>query len=70
MLIFKIIINLKKKIDYVENEGGKNKGFAFVEYEDIANSEKAIKSLNGKKINGRKIVVFERNIFKKFNLIF
>jgi RNA recognition motif-containing protein len=35
------------------------KGFAFVEFADDANADKAIKELNGTEYNGRKLVVNE-----------
>jgi len=38
---------------------GQGKGFAFVEYADDANADKAIKDLNGTEYNGRKLVVNE-----------
>lgn len=38
---------------------GQGKGFAFVEFADDANADKAIKELNGTDYNGRKIVVNE-----------
>ena len=42
--------------DKYTNQG---KGFGFVEYEDDADAEKAIKELTGKDYGGRKIVVNE-----------
>ena len=42
--------------DKFTNQG---KGFAFVEFEDDANADKAIKELNGTELGGRKIVVNE-----------
>ncbi|MCJ7805035.1 RNA-binding protein [Patescibacteria group bacterium] len=38
---------------------GQGKGFAFVEFADDANADKAIKELNGTDYNGRKLVVNE-----------
>ncbi len=38
---------------------GQGKGFAFVEFADDANADKAIKELNGTDFNGRKLVVNE-----------
>jgi len=38
---------------------GQGKGFAFVEFADDANADKAIKELDGTEYNGRKIVVNE-----------
>jgi len=38
---------------------GQGKGFAFVEFADDANADKAIKDLNGTEFNGRKLVVNE-----------
>ena|SRR3989337_652630 len=38
---------------------GQGKGFAFVEFADDANADKAIKDLNGTEYNGRKLVVNE-----------
>lgn len=38
---------------------GQGKGFAFVEFADDANADKAIKELNGTEYNGRKLVVNE-----------
>ena len=42
--------------DKFTNQG---KGFAFVEFADDANADKAIKELNGTEFGGRKIVVNE-----------
>ena len=42
--------------DKFTNQG---KGFAFVEFADDANADKAIKELNGTDYNGRKLVVNE-----------
>ncbi|KKQ97753.1 MAG: hypothetical protein UT23_C0008G0026 [Candidatus Woesebacteria bacterium GW2011_GWA1_39_12] len=42
--------------DKFTNQG---KGFAFVEFADDANADKAIKELNGTELGGRKIVVNE-----------
>ena len=42
--------------DKFTNQG---KGFAFVEFADDANADKAIKELNGTEYNGRKLVVNE-----------
>lgn len=36
---------------------GQSKGFGFVEMEDIKEGQNAIKSLNGKEINGRSITI-------------
>lgn len=41
----------------MERETGRSKGFGFVELEDNAMAQKAIKELNGKEIEGRKVVV-------------
>jgi len=38
---------------------GRGKGFGFVEYEDDADADKAIKELSGKDLGGRKIIVNE-----------
>lgn len=38
---------------------GRSKGFGFVEMEDAADGQKAIKELNGKELNGRAITVDE-----------
>lgn len=38
---------------------GQSKGFGFVEMEDLKDGQNAIKSLNGKELNGRAIVVNE-----------
>jgi RNA recognition motif-containing protein len=38
---------------------GQSKGFGFVEMEDIKEGQNAIKSLNGKELNGRAIMVNE-----------
>ena len=38
---------------------GQGKGFAFVEFKDDANADKAIKELDGTDYNGRKMVVNE-----------
>lgn len=43
----------------VDKFSGQGKGFAFVEYVDDANADKAIKELNGTELGGRKIVVNE-----------
>lgn len=40
-----------------DRDSGRSKGFGFVEYEDIANNQKAVDSLNGKELDGRAITV-------------
>lgn len=35
----------------------KSKGFGFVEFEDEANNQKAVETLNGKELDGRTITV-------------
>lgn len=42
-----------------DRESGQSKGFGFVEFEDSADAQKAIKELNGKDFNGRSITVNE-----------
>lgn len=43
----------------VDKYSGQGKGFGFVEYADDANADKAIQTLNGTEMGGRKIVVNE-----------
>lgn len=43
----------------VDKYSGQGKGFGFIEYADDANADKAIQTLNGSEIGGRKIVVNE-----------
>jgi len=43
----------------VDKYSGQGKGFGFVEYTDDANADKAIQTLNGTEMGGRKIVVNE-----------
>jgi cold-inducible RNA-binding protein len=42
-----------------DRETGQSKGFGFVEMEDSAAAQKAIKELNGKEVSGRSIMVNE-----------
>jgi len=42
-----------------DRDSGQSKGFGFVEMEDDAAAEKAIKELNGKGLSGRSIMVNE-----------
>ncbi len=42
-----------------DRDTGQSKGFGFVEMEDDAAAEKAIKELNGKELSGRSIMVNE-----------
>lgn len=42
-----------------DRDSGQSKGFGFVEMEDDAAAEKAIKDLNGKEVSGRSIMVNE-----------
>jgi len=46
-----------KKIRLVEDQEGKFRGYAFVEYADEAQMKAAYKNADGKKIDGRRIVV-------------
>lgn len=43
----------------MDRESGRSKGFGFVEFEDDAAAQAAIKQLNGNDIQGRTIVVSE-----------
>ncbi|KKT67081.1 MAG: RRM domain-containing RNA-binding protein [Candidatus Curtissbacteria bacterium GW2011_GWC1_44_33] len=43
----------------VDKYTSQGKGFGFVEYADDANADKAIQTLNGTEMGGRKIVVNE-----------
>jgi cold-inducible RNA-binding protein len=43
----------------VDRETGRPRGFAFVEYQDRANAEKAIQQFNGQVFNGRPLAVSE-----------
>jgi cold-inducible RNA-binding protein len=43
----------------MDRETGRSKGFGFVEIEDDAQAEAAIKDLNGKDYNGRDLIVNE-----------
>ncbi|ALS98699.1 RNA recognition motif domain-containing protein [Lacimicrobium alkaliphilum] len=42
-----------------DRETNRSKGFGFVEFEDRAEAEAAIESLNGKEVSGRALVVNE-----------
>lgn len=42
-----------------DRDTGQSKGFGFVEMEDSAEAQNAIKELNGKEVGGRSIVVNE-----------
>jgi RNA recognition motif-containing protein len=42
-----------------DRDSGQSKGFGFVEMEDAAAAQNAIKELNNKELSGRKIVVNE-----------
>jgi cold-inducible RNA-binding protein len=42
-----------------DRDSGQSKGFGFVEMEDTAAAQNAIKELNGKEVSGRSIVVNE-----------
>lgn len=57
--LFQEIGELSSVTVIVDKYTGQGKGFAFVEYTDDANADKAIKELNGKEMGGRKIVVNE-----------
>jgi cold-inducible RNA-binding protein len=40
-----------------DKSSGQSKGFGFVEMEDLKEAQNAIKTLNGKEVNGRAIMV-------------
>ncbi|MEX1995320.1 MAG: RNA-binding protein [Candidatus Saccharimonadales bacterium] len=42
-----------------DRDSGQSKGFGFVEMEDVKEGQNAIKTLNGKDLSGRSIVVNE-----------
>lgn len=46
-----------KKVRLIEDEEGKSRGYAFVEYEKEADMKSAYKHADGKKIDGRRVVV-------------
>ncbi|GLD92793.1 hypothetical protein PINS_up001372 [Pythium insidiosum] len=46
-----------KKIRLVEDEDGKSRGYAFIEYERESDMKAAYKQADGKKIDGRRVVV-------------
>lgn len=55
-ILTKVLTKFLSSVGKVENfymplDGGKSRGFAFIEYEDGAAAEKAIKQLNGKKLD-------------------
>ncbi len=43
----------------MERETGRSKGFGFVEMSSAAEAQKAVKELDGREMNGRRIVVNE-----------
>ncbi len=43
----------------IDRESGRSKGFGFVEMSDNAAANNAIEALNGKELNGRRILVNE-----------
>lgn len=43
----------------IDRETGRSKGFGFVEMENDADADNAIKNLNGKELDGREIIVNE-----------
>lgn len=43
----------------MDRETGRSKGFGFVEMSDASEANAAIEALNGKELNGRKVVVNE-----------
>jgi len=55
------VINIRQVTD---RETGTPRGFAFIEFEDIASCESAIRNLNGRELNGRALGV---NYSKKSN---
>lgn len=55
--MFAAIGNLVSCKLIMDKYSGKSKGFAFVEYDDEKDAEKAIKELNEKEVDGRKIIV-------------
>lgn len=43
----------------MDRDSGRSKGFGFVEMSDVSGANAAIETLNGKELNGRKVVVNE-----------
>lgn len=56
---FKEAGNVESAKIITDRETGRSRGFGFVEMEDEDGAKKAIEMLNGKEIDGRKIIVNE-----------
>ena len=54
---FATIAPVKSARVITDRDTGRSKGFGFVEFEDEANNEKAVKELDGKELDGRAINV-------------
>jgi len=57
--MFKAIGEVSSANVVTDKFSGRSRGFGFVEMTQDADAEKAVKELNGKEIDGRKIVVNE-----------
>ena len=54
---FETVAPVKSARVITDRDSGRSKGFGFVEFEDIANNQKAVDELNGKELDGRAITV-------------
>jgi RNA recognition motif-containing protein len=54
---FEAIGEVKSARIVTDRNTGRSRGFGFVEFEDVANNQKAVDELNGKELDGREITV-------------
>lgn len=56
---------IEEALIVADKEGRRSRGFGFVTYKNNADADKAIKEMNDKEIEGRKIVVREARPLKE-----